>query len=70
MGKDRGSLPHLKTSGRYNRVFNTACRGFSRGVKCSKEELKKDNEKDLGTHHLRIHQEALRMASTTNGGPD
>ena len=34
------------------------------------EEIKKDCEKDLETHHSRIHQEDLQITFSTNGGPD
>ena len=39
-------------------------------VNVAEEEIKKDCEKDLETHYSRLHQEALRIAFPTNGGPD
>ena len=39
-------------------------------VNVAEEEIKKNCEKDLETHHSRIHREALQITSPTNGGPD
>ena len=42
----------------------------AKSVNVAEEEIKKNCEKNLETHHSRMHREALQIASPTNGGPD
>ena len=54
-----------------HRFFNDLmCLFVAMSVNVAEEEIKKNCEKDLETHHSRIHREALQIASPTNSGPD
>ena len=46
------------------------CLLVAMSVNAAEEEVKKNCEKDLETHHSRIQREALQITSPTNGGPD
>ena len=50
--------------------YDLVCLLVAMRVNVAEEEVKKNCEKDLETHHSRIHWKALEITSPTNSGPE